>query len=103
MKPAFVVELLDEVGKVLGDVLEAFEGHRVDGFDLQGLHEVPPWRCHVGRPGVHEAGQLPRFQRLAVRLGMYWADRRNTAGVTLQLGPPQFCGEVRVSGLRRSC
>src|SRR5262245_29694565 len=40
MEPAFVVDLLDEVGKVLGDVLEAFEGHRVDGFDLQGFHEA---------------------------------------------------------------
>jgi hypothetical protein len=68
--PALVVDLLDEVGKVLDDVLEAFEGHRVDGFDLQGFHEA-------FRPGViigvasasHRADQLSGLQRLAVRLG----------------------------------
>ncbi|WP_167514817.1 hypothetical protein [Mesorhizobium intechi] len=37
MEPAFVLDLLDEAGKVINDVVEGFEGHRVDRLDLQRL------------------------------------------------------------------
>ena len=40
MWPALVVNLLDEVGKVFGDVLECLEGYRVNGLDLQRFHEA---------------------------------------------------------------
>jgi len=40
MKPAIVVDLLDEAGKVFCDVLEGFEDHRVDRLDLQRLDEA---------------------------------------------------------------
>jgi hypothetical protein len=33
MEPAFVVDLLDEVGKMFSDVLEGFERHRIDGLN----------------------------------------------------------------------
>ena len=32
-----VVDLVDEARKVLGDIGEGFVGHRIDGFDLEGL------------------------------------------------------------------
>jgi hypothetical protein len=35
MKPAIVVDLLAEAGKLFCDVLEGFEDHRVDRLDLQ--------------------------------------------------------------------
>jgi hypothetical protein len=37
LKPAIVVDLLDEAGKVFCDFLEGFEDHRVDRLDLQRL------------------------------------------------------------------
>ena len=40
MEPALIVDLLDEVGKVLGDILESFERHRIDCLDLQCFHEA---------------------------------------------------------------
>ena len=40
MKPAIVVDLLDEAGKVFCDVLEGLEDHRVDRLDLQRLDEA---------------------------------------------------------------
>lgn len=40
MEPALVVDLLDEVGKVFGDILERLEGHGIDTLDLQCLHEA---------------------------------------------------------------
>lgn len=40
VEPALVVDLLDEVRKVVGNILEAVEGHGVDCFDLQGFHEA---------------------------------------------------------------
>jgi hypothetical protein len=70
MKPAFVVDLLDEVGKVLGDVFEAFEGHRVDGFDLEGFHEAFRHGVVIRIASTsHRADQLPGLQPFAIRLG----------------------------------
>ena len=40
METASVVDLVDEPRKVLGDIGEGFVGHRIDGFDLEGLHEA---------------------------------------------------------------
>ena len=40
MEPFGVVDLVDELGKVVNDVLEGLVGHRIDGFNLQGLHEA---------------------------------------------------------------
>jgi hypothetical protein len=70
MEPVFVVDLLDEVGKVLCDVVEAFEGHRVDSFDLESFHEAFRLGVVIGvTPASHRTDQISRFQRLAVRLG----------------------------------
>src|SRR4051794_39068979 len=40
VEPARVVDLLDEAGKVVGNVVEGLECHWVDGFDLEHLHEA---------------------------------------------------------------
>src|SRR5271168_3667733 len=40
METASVVDVVDEPWKVLGDVGEGFVGHRIDGFDLERLHEA---------------------------------------------------------------
>ena len=37
---AIIVDVLDELWKVLGDILEAAEGHCVDCFDLYRFHEA---------------------------------------------------------------
>ena len=38
VEPSAVVDVVDKLGKVLGDFLEGFEGHRVDGLDLARGH-----------------------------------------------------------------
>src|SRR5208337_1407504 len=40
VETAGVVDLVDETRKILCDVGEGFVGHRVDGFDLERLHEA---------------------------------------------------------------
>ena len=40
METASVVDLVDKPRKVLGDIGEGFVGHRIDGFDLEGLDEA---------------------------------------------------------------
>ena len=40
METSSVVDLVDEPWKVLDDIGEGFVGHRIDGFDLEGLHEA---------------------------------------------------------------
>src|SRR6516162_11624125 len=40
VQPAGVVDLVNEAGKIRGDVLECFVVHKVDGFDLQRLDEA---------------------------------------------------------------
>src|SRR5262249_7609724 len=40
VQPASVVDLVNEAGKIRGDVLECFVVHKVDGFDLQRLDEA---------------------------------------------------------------
>lgn len=39
-KPSTVVKLLKEARKVFGNVDEGFECHRINGFDLECLHEA---------------------------------------------------------------
>ena len=40
VEPPCVVDLVDEAGKIGGDILESIVVHQVDGFDLQRLHEA---------------------------------------------------------------
>src|ERR1700722_20263127 len=40
METTSVVDVVEEPWKVLGDIGEGFVGHRIDGFDLEGLHEA---------------------------------------------------------------
>ena len=40
MQAAVVVDLIDEVGKVCGDILEGLVGHWIDGLDLERLHKA---------------------------------------------------------------
>jgi hypothetical protein len=40
MQSALVVDLVDEVRKVLHDVFERFKRHRIDLLDLHGFHET---------------------------------------------------------------
>ena len=40
VKPSTVVNLLKEARKVFGNVDEGFECHRINGFDLECLHEA---------------------------------------------------------------
>src|SRR5215510_9317479 len=40
VQPASVVDLVNEAGKIRGDVLECFVVHQVDGFDLQRPDEA---------------------------------------------------------------
>jgi len=40
MEPSTVVDVVDEAWKLLGNVVESLVDHRVDGLDLQGLHEA---------------------------------------------------------------
>src|SRR5208337_1477010 len=47
METASVVDFVDEPRKVLGDICEGFIGHRIDSFDLEGLHEALGFRVVV--------------------------------------------------------
>lgn len=70
MKPAFIVDLLDEVGKVLGNILEGFERHRIDRLDPQRFHEALGFGVVVGvAPASHRADQAVGDQCVAVELG----------------------------------
>ena len=40
MQSLGVIDLIDEVRKIRGDVLERLVRCKVNGFDLQGLHET---------------------------------------------------------------
>src|SRR5271157_623206 len=40
METSSVVDVVDEPWEVLCDIGEGFVGHRIDGFDLEGLHEA---------------------------------------------------------------
>src|SRR5690606_8483520 len=70
MKPAFVVDLLDEAGKMFDNVLECFEGHRIDRFDLQRFHEALGF-CVVVRiaSATHRADQTLGVKKLSVEFG----------------------------------
>lgn len=74
MEPAFVVDLLDEAGKVINDVVEGFEGHRVDRLDLQRLHEALRLGVVVKiASAAHRARQAVCFHRFAEICAAYWA------------------------------
>jgi hypothetical protein len=48
VEPSAVVDLVDEAGKIGGDVFERLVFHHVDGLDLQGFHEAFGLRIVVG-------------------------------------------------------
>ncbi|MET4690227.1 hypothetical protein ABIE76_001244 [Sinorhizobium fredii] len=50
MEPAFVADLFDEVGKVFGDVLEGFEGHRIDTSTFSLFMKLPALALSLGLP-----------------------------------------------------
>lgn len=58
MQPASVGDLLDEVEKVLGDILEALESHRVDGFDLF------PDLCYFLQEVEHDSQCKSKFENV---------------------------------------
>src|SRR3546814_1836173 len=69
MEPSAIVDLVDEAGKILHHVGEALIGHRVDGFDLQGLHEALRLGVVVGIAApAHRADQATGLQDLAIGL-----------------------------------
>src|SRR5215813_11795647 len=53
VQPASVVDLVNEAGKIRGDVLECFVVHKIDGFDLQRLDEAFGLGVVVGFPRRH--------------------------------------------------
>jgi hypothetical protein len=70
MKPVFVVDLLDEVRKLLDDVLEGFESHWVDSLGLQRFHEALGLCVVIGIASApHGAEQTMVGKELAVDLG----------------------------------
>ncbi len=50
MKPASVVDLLDEVRKMPDDIVEGFERHRVDRLHLQGFQQAFGLALSYGLP-----------------------------------------------------
>jgi hypothetical protein len=81
MKPAIVVDLLDEAGKAFSDVLEGFEDHRVDCLDIQRLDEADSGR-QVDRLIAEALQSQPVGKRAVLRLlESQWShDRRSAAG-----------------------
>jgi len=58
MEPALIVDAVDEVRKVFGNVGESLERHWIDGLDLQGLHEALGLGIVVGiAPPAHRADE----------------------------------------------
>src|SRR5215831_9260811 len=69
VQPASVVDLVNEAGKIRGDVLECFVVHKVDGFDLQRLDEAFGLGVVVGVPTpAHRADEPMLCEQLAVSL-----------------------------------
>jgi hypothetical protein len=104
VEPTFVVDLLDKVGKVLSDVLEAFEGHRIDRLDLYGFHEAFRFGVviRIARRPIEEGtsqrglGVLIRLLLLAVVLiAIVILCHRGAAGNSLGrakvVAAPEYC------------
>src|SRR5262249_41726745 len=69
VEPASVVDLVNEAGKIRGDVLECFVVHKVDGFDLQRLDEAFGLGVVVGvSTPAHRADEPMLCEQLAVSL-----------------------------------
>src|SRR5215813_3944203 len=69
VQPASVVDLVNEAGKIRGDVLECFVVHQVDGFDLQRLDEAFGLGVVVGvSTPAHRADEPMLCEQLAVSL-----------------------------------
>ena len=67
VQPASVVDLVNEAGKIRGDVLECFVVHQVDGFDLQRLDEFFGLGVRLGISApAHRAGEPVLCEQLAV-------------------------------------
>ena len=70
METSRVVGVFDEPGKVLGHVFERFEGHRVDGLDLERFHEALSLGGVVGVPATsHGAFEALGCKFITVGLG----------------------------------
>ena len=58
MKPANVVNVVNEAWKISGYILEGFVIHQIDGLDLQRLHEALGLGIVVGVPTpIHRADE----------------------------------------------
>lgn len=75
---------------MFGNVVEGFERHRVDCFDLQCLHKALSLGIIVRIASApHGADQAVRFQHFAIGCVAYWADsngRRNTCTQEVAMG-----------------
>src|SRR5262249_42962393 len=70
MEPAGVIDLVDEAGKVGGDVLEGLIGHRIDRLHLECLHETLRLGVVVRvRAPAHGANEAMLGKELAIALG----------------------------------
>ena len=69
MKPAAVVDLVDEAWKAFCDVADGFVGHWVDRFDLQRLHEALRFGVIVGiAVPAHRADEAMAVEGLPIGL-----------------------------------
>ena len=70
MKPAAVVDYVDETRKVLDDIGEGFEGHRIDGLYFECLHEAFRFGVVVRiTAAAHRADEALHHQSIAIELG----------------------------------
>ena len=70
MEPPFVVDLVDEAGKVCGDIVEGVVFGDVDRLDLERFHEAFGLGVVVGISApAHRADEAVGLEQGAVRLG----------------------------------
>ena len=70
MKPAAVVDYVDETRKVFDDIGEGFEGHRIDGLYFECLHEAFRFGVVVRiTAAAHRADEALHHQNIAIELG----------------------------------
>ena len=70
MQSASVVDLIDEAGKVGGDIFEGLIIHQIDGLDLERLHEALSLGVVVGiAASTHGTDQTMVGEDIAVDLG----------------------------------
>lgn len=70
MEPSVIVVLVDEARKMVHDIGERLERHRVDAFDLQRLHEAFRLCVVVGVSSPsHRANEAMGREELAIGTG----------------------------------